>query len=55
MFGRWIVRTWAALSGAFYLLLLFTAQSAGLDQVYFAGGDGIAMAIMIFLMTVEAR
>ena len=55
MLGRWVVRAWAAVSGAGFLLLMFTTKEVTPGDIYLAAGDGIAMAVMIFLMTVEAR
>ncbi len=53
--GRWIVRGIAALAGLFYLLIMLQHAPVTHGEIAGAGICGIIMAILIFLMTVEAR
>ena|ERR1700722_9091425 len=55
MLGRWIARAWAVLSVAGFIYLMFAVKTVTPGIVLAAGGDGIAMGIAIFSMTVEGR
>jgi hypothetical protein len=55
LFRRWIVRGVAALAGLFYLFIMLQHAPVTHGEIAGAGVCGIIMAILIFLMTVEAR
>jgi hypothetical protein len=53
--GRWAIRGIAVLGAFLYLRIMLQHAPVSHGEALVAGGLGILMAIMIFLMTVEAR
>lgn len=53
--GRWAIRGIAVLGAGLYLQTMLQHAPVSHGEILVTGGLGILMAIMVFLMTVEAR